>query len=151
MATIERRIKEADFSNLCEPQMSDQDWEDFNDGIVLFNSGKFWESHEAWEEIWKRHSENSRFFFQGLIQVAAGLHQLRRNIYHGVEKHFRNALWKLEPFQPVFLEVDVKYLVKIIKEGQKELARLGEKELQAFSQRLIPQIIKVKHSSNISK
>ena len=151
MATIERRIKEADFSNLSEPQMSDQDWKDFNDGIVLFNSGKFWESHEAWEEIWKRHSENSRFFFQGLIQVAAGLHQLRRNIYHGVEKHFRNALWKLEPFQPVFLEVDVKYLVKIIKEGQKELARLGEKELQAFSPRLIPKIMKVKHSSNISK
>lgn len=147
MATIERRIKEADFSNLSEPQMSDQDWEDFNEGIVLFNSGKFWESHEAWEEVWKRHPENSRIFFQGLIQVAAGLHQLRRNIYHGVEKHFRNALWKLEPFQAVFLEIDVKSLVEIIKEGQKELARLGEKNLDNFSSRLIPKIIKVINST----
>lgn len=151
MATIEERIKEADFSDLSEPAMSDQDWEDFNEGIVLFNDGKFWESHEAWEEVWKRHPEASRIFFQGLIQVAAGLHQLKRSIYHGVDKHFRNALWKLEPFQPVFLQIDVKYLVEIVKNGQKELARLGQTELQGFNQELIPKILKVSHSSSISK
>ena len=151
MATIEKRIKEADFSDLAEPAMSDRDWEDFNEGIVLFNKGKFWESHEAWEEVWKRHPEASRIFFQGLIQVAAGLHQLKRSIYHGVDKHFRNALWKLEPFQPVFLRIDVKYLVEIIKDGQKELVRLGEKKLHCFNHELIPKIIEVGHSSTISK
>ncbi len=143
MATIEKRIKEADFSDLSEPEMSARDWEDLNEGIVLFNDGKFWESHEAWEEVWKRHPEGSRMFFQGLIQVAAGLHQLKRSIYHGVDKHFRNALWKLEPFQPAFLRIDVKYFVEMIKDGQKELVRLGEKELQAFNQELIPKIVKV--------
>ena len=122
--------------------MSKKDWEDFNDGIVLFNSGKFWESHEAWEEVWKRHPENSRIFFQGLIQVAAGLHQLQRNIYHGVDKHFRNALWKLKPFQPSFLKVNVKHLVDLVSEGHLELTQLGEKNLDNFNSRLIPKITK---------
>lgn len=140
MATVEKRIQTTDLSNLTEPAMSVQDWEDFDKGIVLFNAGKFWQSHEVWEEIWKRHPENSRIFFQGLIQVAAGLHQLNRNIYHGVEKHFRNALWKLKPFQPHFLNVDVDYLVKIISEGQKDLSRLEEKDLRNFSRHFIPRI-----------
>ena len=142
MATIEKRIKEADFSDLSEPEMSTRDWEDFNKGIVLFNSGKFWESHEAWEEIWTRHSESSLIFFQGLIQVAAGLHQLKRNIYHGVDKHFRNALWKLEPFQPTFLKINVKHLVDLVSEGHLELTRLGEKNLDNFNSRFIPKIPK---------
>jgi hypothetical protein len=66
------------------------------EGVALFNAGKFWESHEAWEKIWQRHSEPWRYFVQGLIQAAAGHHQLRRGIRHGVIKHLRNALVKLD-------------------------------------------------------
>jgi predicted metal-dependent hydrolase len=62
----------------------------------LFNAGKFWESHEAWEKIWQRHPEPWRYFVQGLIQAAAAHHQLRRGIRHGVIKHLRNALVKLD-------------------------------------------------------
>jgi predicted metal-dependent hydrolase len=129
MGTIENRIKESDLSDLSEPEMSALDWEDFNKGIVLFNSGKYWESHEAWEGVWKRHPENSRIFFQGLIQVAAGLHQLQRKIYHGVNKHFRNALWKLQPFTPIFLGVEVESLIDKLKTVLEELNQSGEQNL----------------------
>lgn len=148
MATIEKRIKEADLTDLSEPEMSAADWEDFEKGIVLFNSGEFWESHEAWEEVWKRHSENSRLFFQGLIQVAAGLHQLKRHIFHGVDKHYRNALWKLKPFQPVFLGVDVESIVEKVEKGLAEIQHLGEDRLDKFNPQLIPTIRKVKKSSS---
>ncbi|MFQ5751308.1 MAG: DUF309 domain-containing protein [bacterium] len=141
MATIEKRIREGDFSNLSEPEMSAKDLEDFNRGIVLFNSGKFWESHEAWEEVWKRHAENSRLFFQGLIQVAAGLHQLQRRIYHGADKHFRNALWKLKLFQPMFLGIDVQYVVELVEKSHIELLRLGEKNIDKFDHEFIPKIM----------
>lgn len=140
MATIEKRIKQTDLSDLTEPEMSEQDWEDFHRGIVLFDGGEFWESHEAWEEVWRRHPENSRIFFQGLIQVAAGLHQLQRGIYHGANKHYRNALWKLQPFQPSFLGVDVEDLVNFIEAGLKELANLDEKDIDNFNPDLIPKI-----------
>lgn len=143
MSTVEKRIHEADLTDLAEPQMTDEDWDDFYQGIVLFNQGKFWESHEAWEAVWMRHSENSRIFFQGLIQVAAALHQLDRGIYHGVEKHLRNAQWKLEPFQPTFLRIDVKQLVDFISKAQKQLQKLGKQNLHDFDVRIIPQIKKL--------
>ncbi|MFQ5677410.1 MAG: DUF309 domain-containing protein [bacterium] len=140
MATVEKRRQSADLSNLVQPELNPQDWEDFERGIVLFNSGKYWESHEAWEEVWKRHPENSRIFFQGLIQVAAALHQLQRQIYHGTEKHFRNALWKLKPFQPETLGIDVTQLVTAMVKCQ---AELSSKKLEQFDKRLIPTISKI--------
>lgn len=140
MATIERRIRQADLTNLSEPPMSAFDWEDFHRGIVLFNDGQYWQSHEAWEEIWKRHQENSRIFFQGLIQVAAGMHQLNRHIFHGADKHFRNALWKLRPFQPLFLGVDVRNVVQKVEHSLREIHRLGEEKLAKFNKALIPKI-----------
>ena len=50
-------------------------------GIELFNEGRYWDAHEAWEEAWMpdRHGPDSGFY-KGLIQVAAGcLHYTRRN------------------------------------------------------------------------
>jgi hypothetical protein len=140
MGTVEKRQQKANLSDLTEPQMSAQDWDDFRRGVVLFNEGKFWESHEAWEEVWKRHSENSRLFFQGLIQVAAGLHQLERNIVHGAEKHLRNALWKLKPFQPVFLGINVKKVVDVVESGRRELLRSEKSRLKRIQDALTSQL-----------
>jgi predicted metal-dependent hydrolase len=70
--------------------------------VALFNAGKYWESHEAWEKIWRRHPEPWRFFIQGLIQAAAAHHQWRRGIRHGVLKHLHNALVKLDAAPPDF-------------------------------------------------
>ncbi|KAA0230491.1 DUF309 domain-containing protein [candidate division KSB1 bacterium] len=78
------------------PKLSEQDRADLAHGVALFNAGKFWESHEAWEQIWQRHDEPWRFFVQGLIQVAAAHHQLKRGIRHGAIKHLKNALVKLD-------------------------------------------------------
>jgi len=84
------------------PKLSEADIADLDAGIALFNSGKFWEAHEAWEQIWRRHDEPWRFFIQGLIQIAAAHHQLRRGIRHGVIKHLKNALAKLVAAPPDF-------------------------------------------------
>jgi len=73
----------------------------------LFNAGEYWESHEAWEKIWQRHSEPWRYFVQGLIQAAAAHHQLQRGIRHGAIKHLRNALVKLEPAPPDFAGLEL--------------------------------------------
>ena len=85
------------------PKLSEADIADLDEGIALFNAGKFWEAHEAWEQIWRRHDEPWRFFVQGLIQVAAAHHQLRRGIRHGAIKHLKNALAKLDNAPPDFL------------------------------------------------
>lgn len=100
------------------PQLSEEDRNDLDEGLALFNAGKFWESHEAWERIWRRHAEPWRFFIQGLIQAAAAHHQLRRGIHHGTVKHLKNALVKLEVAPPDFaglaLEEFRAYLRKLV-------------------------------------
>jgi len=46
-------------------------------GARLFDAGRFFEAHEAWEERWVALTdETERRILQGLIQVAAGFHKL---------------------------------------------------------------------------
>jgi uncharacterized protein len=83
-------------------------------GIALFNSGKFWEAHEAWEEIWMNHPEDGRFFIQGLIQLAAAYHQLGKKVYRGVVIHLRQAQERLKLFPSDFLGISVLPILGVI-------------------------------------
>jgi predicted metal-dependent hydrolase len=49
-------------------------------GIALFNGGKYFEAHEAWEGLWlDANSPEEKQFFQGLIMAAGSfLHYIRR-------------------------------------------------------------------------
>ena len=122
---------------IIEPEMSEEDWEDFERGVALFERGKYWESHEAWEAIWLRHPEPCRIFFQGLIQMAGAYHQLGRGIYGGLVKHLNNAAWKLEQFPDTFLGVDVAALMGKIREGIRDSEQLGAGNLSRFDRGLI--------------
>jgi len=121
--------------------MSPEDWEEFGHGVQLFNSGKFWNSHEAWEQVWLRHDEDERLFFQGIIQLAAAYHQLfvKKNL-KGLVNNFDKAYAKLVVFQPKYLGVNVTPLVKCIEEGKKEAERLGAAGLEEFNTNLIPKL-----------
>lgn len=46
-------------------------------GARLFDDGRFFEAHEAWEHHWRVESDpQRRRLLQGLIQVAAAFHKL---------------------------------------------------------------------------
>lgn len=46
-------------------------------GAKLFDEGRFFEAHEAWEEHWLVEKDETRKrVLQGLIQIAAALHKL---------------------------------------------------------------------------
>ena len=73
----------------------------FLDGIDLFNRGRFYEAHEAWEEIWRSTTPEPRDLFQGLVQAAAAMHQfldLKRDA--GPRRTLAKARARLEPFAP---------------------------------------------------
>ena len=112
-----KSLHELDLSTLTRFVLTAQDRTDFHRGIRLFNQGKFWEAHEAWEAVWLRHPEDGRFFIQGLIQLAAAYHQLRRGIHRGFRIHLRRAQERLVLFPDVFLAVDVAGLRKEIREA----------------------------------
>jgi uncharacterized protein len=43
-------------------------------GLELFNRGQFFEAHEVLEDVWRAAPADQKLFFQGLIQLAVGLH-----------------------------------------------------------------------------
>lgn len=46
-------------------------------GARLFDAGRYFDAHEAWEEHWLVETDpTQRLLLQGLIQIAAALHKL---------------------------------------------------------------------------
>jgi uncharacterized protein len=56
------------------------DSEPLEPGRAAFNRGEYFLAHELWEEVWREVDDaERRLYVQGLIQIAAGLHQLQRH------------------------------------------------------------------------
>ena len=68
-------------------------------GCDDFNAGKFYESHEHFEEIWQYERGPARDAYKGLIQIAAAFVHLSRGKYPGAERLLRTALGYLEPYR----------------------------------------------------
>jgi predicted metal-dependent hydrolase len=96
-------------ARVLHPDLSPEERERlFRAGIDLFNQGRFFAAHEAWEEIWRSTTPEPKDLFQGLIQVAAALHQhldLQRK--EGPRRTLAKARRNLEPFAPEALGIDV--------------------------------------------
>ncbi len=50
----------------------------FSRGLSLFRSGRYFEAHEEWEELWRDMDEGDslRDFVRGMIMLAAAYHKL---------------------------------------------------------------------------
>jgi predicted metal-dependent hydrolase len=77
----------------------------------LFNQAKFWEAHEALEQIWRSVAdEDEAKVLQGLIQAAAALFHRQRGNSHGVRVVGEAALDKLAGPQHPAVEFDTERL-----------------------------------------
>jgi hypothetical protein len=83
----------------------------FRRGIALFNGVRYWHAHEAWEILWRAASDEERDFYQGLIQVAAGLLHLQRRNARGARNLLSQGLDKLWKYQPTHRGIFVNELV----------------------------------------
>jgi predicted metal-dependent hydrolase len=71
-----------------------------NQAIFFFNSGRYFEAHEVWEEMWREEQGNLRLFYQGLVQASVGLHHLARKNLVGARLQLSKALAKLGSYPP---------------------------------------------------
>lgn len=91
-----------------EPSVSAAARAGLREGAALFDARRFWDAHEAWEEVWQEEPRPIRSFYQGLIQIAAGFHHwtvTRRP--KGVQILLTAGVEKLEWYAPHYLGVDV--------------------------------------------
>lgn len=78
----------------------------FLEGVEHFNALEFWHAHESWEEIWLEAETDVEQFLQGMIQLAAAYHHMKRGTYRGGVRLFDAALRRLAAFPRDFSGVD---------------------------------------------
>jgi len=110
------------------------------EGARRFNAGLFFEAHEAWEEVWLDSTRELRFFYQGLIQVAAAFVHLQRNEYPGTVKLLHEGLRKLEAYPSPTLGVDLAALTKASRAVEAQVIAAGEKGLRGIDLASLPRI-----------
>lgn len=67
-------------------------------GVENFNAGRFFESHEFWEDLWREEPLREADFVQGLIQVAAGLVHFQRQNVQGAVALVERGVARLERY-----------------------------------------------------
>ena len=92
-------------------------------GIDLYNAGRYWDAHEAWEEAWMPDRKGPEGgFYKGLIQVAAAnLHYQRRN-RRGALNKWRSGAVYLRPYGDRHRGVELAELVRAVDLNRERLA-----------------------------
>jgi hypothetical protein len=93
----------------------------FRDGVSLFNGGRYWHAHEAWETLWRAAPDDERDFYQGLIQIAAGLLHLQRRNARGARNKLGEGLARLDRYQPLHHGIDVNELMGVSERYSRDL------------------------------
>ena len=92
-------------------------------GVALFNGLRYWHAHEAWETLWRAAKDEDRDFYQGLIQIAAGLLHLQRRNARGARNKLSEGLEKLAKYEPAHRGLVV---TELVAKGQLILNDLNE-------------------------
>jgi predicted metal-dependent hydrolase len=85
----------------------------FRAGLAHFNATEFWEAHESWETLWLAAESDAKRFLQGMIQVAAAYHHVKRGTLAGAPRLFEAGMRKLAPFPQDFCGVDRRAVVAL--------------------------------------
>src|SRR3954452_11396722 len=104
--------------------------EHFLQGVEHFNAHEFWEAHESWETIWLVAETDVEQFLQGMIQLTAAYHHVKRGTHRGAVRLFDAALRRLSAFPVRWSGVD---------RGAAEEAARRHRERVALSSEKVPQ------------
>ena len=77
-------------------------------GILLFNSGFYFECHEFLEDLWKRSEGREKEFLKGLIHACVAFYHLEYENQKGALGYLKRSYNNLKGFIPVFWGIDVK-------------------------------------------
>ncbi len=92
-------------------------------GIDLFNSGAFYECHEAIEHEWHAERGQIRQLYQGILQIGVGFHHARNGNRRGAILLLTDGIDKITSFLPTCRGVDIASLVT---ESSRWLQRIQE-------------------------
>jgi uncharacterized protein len=103
-------------------------------GIELFNSEKFFEAHEVWEELWKNLTEPEKTQLQAIIQCAVALYLLQEKRTPGAIKVWNRAINNFSTTNKPLLGI---LIGDLIKQMQNVFSDLAEIKAQNVKIRLV--------------
>jgi predicted metal-dependent hydrolase len=109
-------------------------------GLALFNSGDYFEAHEALESAWRDEPGPIRVLYQGILQVAVTYLHIQRGNYLGAIKVAARSQLKLEACPDTCRGVAVAKLRRDLAEVLAALQRLGPQGVENFDQGLFKAI-----------
>jgi predicted metal-dependent hydrolase len=109
-------------------------------GLRLFYLGRYWDSHEAWEEVWRESQGAARHFYQGLIQLDAALIHTDRGHWGGVANLLARSLAHFAECPDRLLGLDVARLRAQLRAYRAAVLALKDGHCQAFDPSLRPDL-----------
>ena len=91
-------------------------------GISLFNRAAFFEAHEVLEDVWRAAPVPEKKFFQGLIQIAVGLHHYGNGNLVGARSLLGRAASNLARYPENFGGIKLAPLLNCLADWQKAIA-----------------------------
>ena len=111
----------------------------FRQGCDEFNSGRFFESHESFEEIWQEEHGRVRNLYKGLIQVAAAFVHISRGNFVGADRLLRTGVGYLQPYRAEgAMGFEVEGICRAAEAARGEVLAHGPAGLAAFDFALRP-------------
>jgi hypothetical protein len=93
-------------------------------GLDLFNAARFFDAHEAWEEVWRSTEPEPKELLQGLIQVAVAMvHHLDRDRPAVARRVLAKGRRRIEPWAPQALGLDLAGLLAALERWDRWLER----------------------------
>ena len=107
----------------------------FLNAIEEFNHQQFFECHETLEDLWRPLSPSvEKTFYQGIIQIAVGLHHLQHGNLTGARNLLSAGLEKLNTLDPQCPDAAWIDLSRLIGEIRRVLENLQAEPLLPFPQ-----------------
>lgn len=99
-------------------------WRDpaFRHGVALFNERRYFDAHEALEDVWRPARGDERRFLQGLVQVAVALHHASTSNRVGATSVLARALGNLASYPAEYGGVQLQSLRKTLGRWHEALA-----------------------------
>ena len=85
---------------------------DFLDALNLFNNQKWYEAHDAFEDIWNTLDGDERQIIQGILQVAVSQFHLSKGNLNGATILLGEGIGRIKPRTNINLGIDLETFCK---------------------------------------
>ncbi|PLZ98579.1 hypothetical protein CEN50_10495 [Fischerella thermalis CCMEE 5268] len=92
--------------------MTDDQPQQFWQGVEQFNTGEFYACHDTLEALWMEATEPEKTFYQGILQIAVALYHLGNHNWRGAAILLGEGSKRLRRYPSVYGGIDVDELLE---------------------------------------